>query len=157
MAQADAKSRHHLEVAVFRHLLVQVAQVPLVPVFVLVPVALVPAPVFVLVLVALVQVVLVVLVALVLVDLVADLVVLVVLVALVLADPVADLVVLVQVLALDPVDPVVVLAVAVRVQVDSVAPHAKSLARVVVPSLKIFSLRPRHTRRAMHLFHREPF
>jgi len=106
-------------------------------------------------------VVLVVLVALALVDLVADLVVLVVLVALVLVDQVADLVVQVQVL--DPADPGVVLAaaavlaVAVRVQVDSVAPHAKSLARVVVPSLKIFSLRPRRTRRAMHLFRKEPF
>jgi hypothetical protein len=109
--------------------------------------------------VALVQVVLVVLVGLVLVDLVADLVVLVVLgvlAALVLADPGVDLVVQV----LDPADPgvdLVVLAVAVRVQVDSVAPHAKSLARVVAPSLKIFSRQPRHTQRATRLFRKEPF
>ena len=100
--------------------------------------------------------VLVVLAALVLVDLVAVLVVLVVLVALVLVDQVADLVVQVQVL--EPVDPAVVLvAAAVRVQVDSVAPHAKSLAHVVAPSLKIFSRQPRHTQRATHLFRKEPY
>lgn len=121
--------------------------------------ALVPVPVFVLVPVALVPVVLVVLVVLVPVDLVADLVVLVAPVALVLADQVADLAVQVQVQVLDPADPgvdLVVLAVVVRVQVDNVAPHAKNLVRVVAPSLKIFSLRPRHTRRAMHLFRKEP-
>ena len=155
MVQADAKFLHHLEVAVFRHPLVQVAQVPLVPVFVLVPVALVLAPVFVLALVALVQVAQEVLVVLVLADPVANLVDLVVLVVVVLVDQVADLVVQV----LDPADPgvdLVGLAAAVRVQVDSVAPPAKSLVRVVAPSLKIFSLRPRRTQRATHLFRREP-
>ena len=93
---------------------------------------------------------------LVLADLVADLVDLVVLAALALVDPVADLVVQV----LDPADPgvdLVVLAAAVRVQVDSVAPHAKNLVHVVAPSLKIFSRQPRHTQRATRLFRKEPF
>ena len=93
---------------------------------------------------------------LVLADLVADLVDLVVLAALALVDPVVVLVVQV----LDPADPgvdLVVLAAAVRVQVDSVAPHAKNLVHVVVPSLKIFSRQPRHTQRATRLFRKEPF